>query len=137
MVQHDAFDSPTTARHVEPRARKGAGIIVLLVLMTIANVFMLVLGAVSWVEEVDHGADWGHDSSLQAIVWLTLMSLVAVIGLVGAWFTRKWGPRLYVLTAGFSLLLGLLISGGAGFSPLNLIGLGLAVGLWLHAENKW
>jgi hypothetical protein len=136
MVQHDSFDSPTTARHAEPRAKKGAGIVVLLVLMTLANVLVLVFGVVGWVDEVDHGAEWGDDS-LQVVVLLTLVSLVAVIGLAGAWFTRKWGPRLYVLTAGFSLLFGLVISGGEGFSPLSLVGVGLAVGLWLHAENKW
>ena len=136
MAHHDSADAPTTARQAEPRAGKSAGIIVLLVLMTLANALMLVVGAASWVDEVDHGAEWGDDS-LQLVVLLTLLSLVAVVGLAGAWFTRKWGPRLYVLTAGFGLLFGLLVSGGAGFSPLNVVGLGLAVGLWLHAESKW
>lgn len=136
MVQHDSPDSPTTSRHAEPRVKKGAGIVALLVLMTLANALVLVLGVVGWVDEVEHGAEWGDDA-LRLVVLLTLVSLVAVVGLVGAWFTRKWGPRLYVLTAGFSLLLGLLVSDGAGFSPMSLVGLGLAFGLWLHAENKW
>ncbi|ROP42355.1 hypothetical protein [Saccharothrix texasensis] len=136
MVQHDSFDSPNTTLRAEPRVKKGAGIVVLLVLMTLANALVLVLGVVSWVDEVDHGAEWG-DGPLRLVVLLTSVSVVAVVGLLGAWFTRKWGPRLYVLTAGFSLLFGLLVSGGAGFSPLNLVGLGLAVGLWLHAEAKW
>ncbi|XVS61348.1 hypothetical protein ACQPYE_23925 [Actinosynnema sp. CA-299493] len=136
MVQHDSANSPDITRLAEPRVRKGGGIVVLLVLMTLANALVLVLGVVGWVDEVDHGAEWGDDS-LRLVVLLTAVSLVAVVGLVGAWFTRKWGPRLYVLTSGFSLLFGLLVSGGAGFSPLNLVGLGLAVGLWLHAEAKW
>ncbi|MCC8249204.1 hypothetical protein [Saccharothrix luteola] len=136
MVQHDSPDSPITARHPEPRARKGGGIIALLVLMTLANAFTLVVAVVGWVDEVDHGAEWGDDS-LQFVVFVAFASLVAVIALVGAWFTRKWGPRLYVLTSGFSLLFGLLVSGGAGFSPLSLVSIGLAVGLWLHAESKW
>ncbi|QQQ73768.1 hypothetical protein IOD16_21175 [Saccharothrix sp. 6-C] len=136
MAQHDSSDSPNTTLRAEPRVKKGGGIVVLLVLMTLANALVLVLGVVSWVDEVDHGADWGDDP-LRLVVLLTSVSVVAVVGLLGAWFTRKWGPRLYVLTAGFSLLFGLLVSGGAGFSPLNLVGLGLAVGLWLHAEAKW
>lgn len=136
MVHHDSSDAPITARPAEPRARKSAGITLLLVLMTFANVLVLVVSVTGWVDEVEHGAEWG-DESLLLFAFSTLLSLVAITGLIGAWFTRAWGPRLYVITAGFSLLIGLLVSGGAGFSPLNLVGLGLAVGLWLHAENKW
>lgn len=137
MVQHNSFDSPATAgSQPEPRAKKGGAMIALLVLLTVANTFTLVVAVAGWVDEVDHGGDWG-DGVLPLLVFMALVSLVALVGLVGAWLTRKWGPRLYVLTAGFSQLVGLLVSEGAGFTPLNLVGIAFAVALWLKAESSW
>lgn len=129
MSQRSPFDPPVPAA---PKKR-GAGVIVLLVLLTFSNLGGLLLGVLGWADEASHGREW-DDAPLRAAVFVTLVSAIAVVGLVGAWMTRKWGPRLYVATAGLGLVLGL-VSGG--FSPLSLVGIALAVGLWIHAENSW
>jgi MFS family permease len=117
------------------RAKKSVGTIVLLVLLSLANALTLVVTIMAWVDEVDHGADF-DDRVLQAVALSAVLTAVAVVGLVGAWLTRKWGPRTYVSIAGLSLVLGLIISEGA-ISPLSLIGITLAVVLWLIAETNW
>ena len=117
------------------RVRKTGATVALLVLLTLSNVFVLVVGSVGWVDAADHGADW-DDESLRALVFATLMSLTAVVGLVGAWLTRKWGPRLYLVAAGAGLVVGLVLAEGV-VSPFSFLGIGLAAVLWLTAESNW
>ncbi|CCH31108.1 hypothetical protein BN6_38170 [Saccharothrix espanaensis DSM 44229] len=119
-----------------PRPKKGAGVIVLLVLMSLANTFTLVIGIAGMVDEIEHGRDW-DDDELRLAAFVTIMSLIAVTALVGAWLTRKWGPRLYVAATGLGLVIGLVITGGASFSPISLVGIALAAALWITAENNW
>jgi hypothetical protein len=116
----------------EGRVKKGAGMIVLLVLVSLANAFVLVLS----VGAVADAAEHGDEDLLPLLLLSTGLTVVAVVGLVGAWLTRKWGPRLYVGVAGVSLVLGLVIAEGA-ISPFSLVGVALAVGLWLTAEANW
>lgn len=119
----------------EPRAGKGAGTIVLLVLLSIANVLTLGLAVTTWIDEVDHGAEF-DDRVLQAAVITTFLTVVALAGLYGAWLTRQWGPRTYVGVGGVSLVVGLILSEG-NVSPLSFVGIALAVVLWLIAETSW
>lgn len=134
MIQPHTSEPPA-ASAPEPRIKKSKGMVVLLAYLTLANVFGLVLGIVGWADWSDHGSRY-DDMELRAVVFTTFASVVALIALGGAWATRRWGPRLYVGVAVLSLVIGLVITEGA-FSPLSLIGIALAVGLWLNAESNW
>jgi hypothetical protein len=113
------------------RTKKSAGAVVLLTLMTLSNVLVLVLGVSAWADAIDHG-----DEDLMLPAALTvIVSVVAIVALGGAWFTRLWGPRVYVVLAGAGLILGIIVS--HAFSPLSLVSVGLAVALWLIAESNW
>jgi predicted MFS family arabinose efflux permease len=116
----------------DARPRKGVGIIVLLVILSLANTFVLIIGIGAWADAVSHG----DDDSVGPIAVATIMTAIALAGIGGAWFTRKWGPRLYLVVSATSLVLGLIIFPGS-FSLLGLVGVGLAVGLWLNAEANW
>lgn len=111
----------------------GAGLIVLLSLLTLANVAELVL--VFWTGS--DGAMLG--SSVvddDPTLWLLDLGvvLVALIALGGAWFCRKWGSRLYLALQLMSFLFAL-VSGMVGMGmlvPLALAGL-----LFFIGESSW
>ncbi len=116
------------------RPRKSTGMVVLLVVLTLANSLSLLVGLMGWADEVEHGAEM-DEPLLQAFVFGSLISVVALVGIGGAWATRIWGPRLYAGCVVVSVLMSVFIL--HGFSPLSLIGVALAVGLWLSAESSW
>jgi hypothetical protein len=112
------------------RPSKSVGTIILLVVLTLANGYLLLVGIAAWLDAVDHG-----DEDLVPIAaTATVATVIALVGLGGAWFTRKWGPRVYVTVAGIGLLVGLT---NEAFSPLSLVGVGLAVVLLVIAEVNW
>jgi hypothetical protein len=115
------------------RPRLGAGLAVLLGVVTVANLAALVLTVMAWVDEVDHGAELG-DPALNLAVIGTLLSAAALVGVAAAWARRIWGPRLYVAAQviGFVLILALGAVGPLTFVPLLLAGV-----LWLVAEGNW
>ncbi|MBM7815203.1 hypothetical protein J7S33_31835 [Saccharothrix algeriensis] len=123
---------PSTPGAAEPRAKKHVGIIVLLVLLTLSNAALLLIGVVEIADQLDRS----RSSRLPALLFGALLSAVALAGLVGAWMTRKWGPRLYAAMAALGLVVGLVLTEGS-FSPLSLVGVGLAALLWVHAETNW
>lgn len=115
------------------RTKLGAGVIVLLVFISIANVLGLVIGVGVWGDEATHGGEL-DDLAMQAAVATTLLSVVALVGIGGAWARRKWGPRTYfgAQAAGFLFALALGAVGLLSFVPLLLAGL-----LWRFAERDW
>jgi len=115
------------------RPRLGAGVIVLLVFISIANVLGLVIGIGAWEDEATHGGDL-EDVTMQAAVATTLLSVVALVGIGGAWARRKWGPRTYLgaQAVGFLFALALGAVSLLSFVPLLLAGL-----LWRFAERDW
>ncbi|HWO67332.1 MAG TPA: hypothetical protein VNO31_45605 [Umezawaea sp.] len=136
MIQPHASESASERSASTPGVKKSVGMIVLLSYLTLSNTFALVLGIIGWADWSDHGSRF-DDMELRAMVFTTFASVIALIALGGAWATQLWGPRVYVAVAGLSLLIGLVITEGAGFSALSLIGVAIAVGLWLNAEANW
>jgi len=112
------------------RPRKNVGAIVLLVLLSISNIYLLLVGIAAWLDAVDHG----DEDLVPVAATVTILTAIAVVGLGGAWFTRKWGPRLYIGVGAIGLIVSL--SNGS-FSPIGLIGIGLALVLLLIAELNW
>lgn len=110
------------------RPRLGLGLVVLLVVLTVANVAGLVLGVSVWSAETTYGGDLGSLELLSILV-----TVVALTGLAGAWLRRPWGPRLYLAVQVAGLLFLLFTAPGAialpTFVPLLLAGL-----LWFLAR---
>jgi hypothetical protein len=105
--------------------RLGPGIVVLLVIITLANVFALAVGVMAWQDEATHGGD------LQAFLAIgTLLTVVALVGIGGAWARREWGATLYLgaQVTGFALTLFVV---PAALGPLSFVPLLLAGLLWL------
>jgi hypothetical protein len=133
MIQPPAFESSAASeRPAPPRAKKHAGMIFVLSLLTLSNAFGLLLGIVGWA---DHGSR-SDDELLRAAIFTTFLSAAALVALGGAWFTKLWGPRVYAATAVLGLIIGLANSQGA-FSPTSLMNVAVAIGLWITAENNW
>jgi hypothetical protein len=105
------------------KTRLGAGVIVLLAIITLANLYALVVGVMAWYDEFDHGGD------LQGLLAITTgLALVALVGVGGAWARQPWGATLYLgaQATGFLLVLFLGAVTALSFVPLLLAGL-----LWL------
>lgn len=82
----------TFAAAAENRPRKSTGVVVLLILLTVGNIVALILALGSWADMSSHG-----DEQLEGLLaFSVVLTLVALIGLGGAWATRKWGPQLYL-----------------------------------------
>ena len=121
----------TTATTSRPRL--STGLIVLLVLVTLANVLACALIVMTWIDETSHGADFG-DAELNAVLTAAVLSVGALAGIAGAWLRRRWGPRLYLAAQliGFVVLVATQAVG-----PLNLVPLVLAGALCWIAERDW
>jgi hypothetical protein len=77
----------------------GAGLLVLLIVLTVANVASLVLTWGSWTAvSRDGGGLVDHDTLP------LLASVIALVGLGGAWLMRSWGPPLYFATQALAFL---------------------------------
>jgi hypothetical protein len=110
---------------VKSGVRLGPGIVVLLVIITLANVFALAVGVMSWRYEATHGGD------LQGFLAIgTLLTVVALVGVAGAWARREWGATLYLGAQATGLAL-TLFAMPAALGPLSLVPLLLAGLLWL------
>ena len=109
------------------KARLRPGVIVLLVIVTIANVAAVVLAIDAWSVETSHGGDLGGLLMLSLLV-----TVVALVGIVGAWLQKRWGPPLYFATQAMGFLFLLFAAPDAitlfTFAPLVLAGL-----LWFLA----
>lgn len=110
------------------RSRLGPGLVVLLVVLTLANVAGLVLEVSAWSWETTYGGDLGVLALLSI-----LTTAVALAGLAGAWLRRPWGPPLYFAVQVAGLLCLVFAAPGAitlpTFMPLLLAGL-----LWFLAR---
>lgn len=137
MIEPQSSPSPVNPLGLETvsRPKKSVGVIVLLTLLSLSNTLVLILSLEGWIDYSDHGGS-RDDEVLWALGLGFFLTLIAIAGLVGAWMTRKWGPRLYVSVAGISLVLGLVLAGGS-VSPISFVGIALAVGLWFTAESNW
>lgn len=103
------------------------GLVVLLVVITVANLFALVIAAQAWYDETTHGGD------LAGIAMLSLLVTVAALaGLTGAWLRRSWGPPLYFAAQVMGFLF-LLFAAPEAIGPLSLVPLLLAGLLWFLA----
>lgn len=110
-------------------------IITVLALLTLVNTFALVILAVTWVDEVDHGADWG-DKELNYVVFATVLQAAAVGALVAAWFKRLWGAQVYLAIQGLALFI-LLITAPEAFGIQNIVPLVLAGVLVSMGGKAW
>jgi hypothetical protein len=107
------------------RPKLGAGVVVLLVIISVANVFALVLTVEAWQDEASHGGDLQGMAAFSA-----LLTVIALVGVAGAWLRRTWGPGLYfgAQATGFVFLL---IAAPSAISLLSFVPLLLAGLLWL------
>jgi hypothetical protein len=123
----------STSADAVAKPRLGAGVIVLLVFVSVANVVALAIGIGAWEDEATHGGDL-EDLAMQAAVATTLLSIVALVGIGGAWARRRWGPRTYLGAQAAGVLFALVLGavGLLSFVPLLLAGL-----LWWLAERDW
>jgi peptidoglycan/LPS O-acetylase OafA/YrhL len=98
--------------------------ITLLTLLTLANGFVFVALIFAWVDDVDHGGDWG-DKELNYIVFATVLQAAAVGALLAAWFKRLWGAQTYLAIQVLALFI-LLVTTPEAFSLQNLLSIALA-----------
>lgn len=111
-----------------PVPRLRPGLIVLLTIVSIANAFGLVLAIEMWHDEVSHGGDY-----VGLAVFTTGLTVLALVGIGGAWARRDWGPPLYfgAQAVGFLLALVVGVVGFVSFMPLLLAGV-----LWAMARSS-
>jgi hypothetical protein len=111
----------------------GAGVIVLLSLLTLANVAELVLVFWTGSDEAALGSSRTDDDPTWWLIEIGLV-LVTLVALGGAWLCRKWGSRLY-LALQLLFFLFVLVNGVIGMGmlvPLALAGL-----LFFIGESSW
>lgn len=110
-------------------------IITVLALLTLVNTFALVILAVTWVDEVDHGADWG-DKELNYVVFATVLQAAAVGALIVAWTKRLWGAQTYLAIQGLALFI-LLITAPEAFGIQNVLPVMFAGVLVSMGSRAW
>jgi hypothetical protein len=109
------------------RPRLRPGLIVLLVIVTLANLLALVIAVEAWYDETTHGGD------LAGLAMLSLLlTVVALAGIVGAWLRRPWGPPLYFAAQAMGFLF-LLVAAPDAITLLTFVPLVLAGLLWFLA----
>jgi hypothetical protein len=109
------------------RSRLRPGLIVLLVVVTVANVFALVIAGGTWYDEMVHGGDLAGIAALSMLV-----TVAALAGIAGAWRRRAWGPPLYAAAQAMGFLF-LLFAAPEAITPLTVVPLALAGLLWFLA----
>ena len=109
------------------RARLRPGLVVLLVVVTVANVFALVLAVQTWYDEMAYGGDLAGPAMLSLLV-----KTAALAGVAGAWLRRQWGPPLYFAAQVMGFLF-LLFAAPEAIGPLTFVPLLLAGLLWFLA----
>ncbi|MCT2583449.1 hypothetical protein [Actinophytocola gossypii] len=108
--------------------RYGTLTLALLALVTAANGLALVLNIDGWVRRASGPGSVGEAVLNPASVG-TALSVVALVGIVGTWLRRTWGPPLYFATQTIGFVLHLVVGAGlVGAVPLALAGL-----LWWSA----
>jgi len=128
-----AESAPTTdvpRPHVRPR--KSGRVVAFLAVLTLANVGALLVVASALADASDHG-----DEELAGLLVLSMIVTVAgLVGLGGAWTTRKWGPRVYLAAVVLDRLAAL-VAVPESFTPIAIVGVLLAVVLVCIAESSW
>jgi hypothetical protein len=115
----------STTENTRPRLRPG--LIVLLVIVTVANVLALVIAVEAWYDETSHGGDLAGLAVLSL-----LLTVVALAGIAGAWLRRPWGPPLYFAAQALGFLI-LLFAAPEAITLLTFVPLALAGLLWFLA----
>lgn len=111
----------------------GTGLIVLLVVITLANILALVIGIQAWYDEATHGGELDDLPMLAAVV-TTFGAVVALAGIAGTWLRRKWGPPVYAGVQAAALLF-LLVAAPEALGLFNFVPLLLAGLLWWLANS--
>jgi hypothetical protein len=113
---------------------KSVGVVILLSMITLFNLVTLMRVASLLTNEAKHG---GLDDKQGAVLAFgLLLCIVGLVGIGGAWRTRKWGPQLYLGALVVDRAVAL-VADPSFFSPLLLIGIALAVVLLCIAESNW
>lgn len=108
----------------EGRAKLRPALVVLLVFVTIANVAALALTVMAWQDELSHGGDLAG-----LMVFASLLTVIGLVGIGGAWARRSWGPPLYFGAQATGFLL-TLVAAPSAIGPLTFVPLVLAGLLW-------
>ncbi|WNV89250.1 hypothetical protein [Umezawaea sp. Da 62-37] len=118
----------------DPSRRRPAVVTGLVVLLAVYTSARSLIGVIDWVDRARGGVDLADPALLSAIVTV-LAGVVALAGLLGAWSTRRWGPRLYA-AATVTSLLGAVFLHQAVTVPA-VAGAVIAIGFWRYAETTW
>lgn len=110
--------------------RRSGGVTALLVVLTVLGVVSLVLAFSLMADASRHNRD---EVGLFGLG--TVLAVVALIGLGGAWATRYWGPWLYLVAVVVDRLVALVVA--PGYFLLSVVGVALAVALVVYAERHW
>ena len=117
----------------ENRPRKSGGIVALLAVLTVLNLIVLGIAArTGWPTR------WttATRSFAGMMTFSLVVSLIGLIGLGGAWATRKWGPRVYLGAILLDRIVALIVM-PEFFPPVAIVGILLAVFLVRAAERDW
>ncbi|MGX7827162.1 hypothetical protein ACTG9Q_18945 [Actinokineospora sp. 24-640] len=105
--------------------------ITLLAVLSLLNLLALIVLGLAWSDAADQGGD-----GLGFVAVAVILQLIAVSGLVAAWFKKLWGAWLYLGLQAFSLLLTLVIAPEAlGFQ--SILPLILAGALAAQCKKAW
>lgn len=115
----------STTEDTRPGLRPG--LIVLMVIVTVANLFALWIAVEAWYDETTHGGDLAGLAMLSMLV-----TVAALAGITGAWLRRAWGPPLYFAAQAMGFLF-LLFAAPDAITPLTFVPLLLAGLLWFLA----
>jgi hypothetical protein len=103
-----------------------------LTVLTVLNLIVLGIAAYGMADALDHG-----DEEIAGMMTFSLVvSLIGLVGLGGAWATRKWGPRVYLGAILLDRIVALIVM-PEFFPPVAIVGILLAVFLVRVAERDW
>ncbi|EHR52067.1 hypothetical protein SacmaDRAFT_3864 [Saccharomonospora marina XMU15] len=132
MTANDAGGTRLPPRRREADRELGKPVVVLLTVLTLANVYAMVSGVALVADEFEHGSELDDLSARLAV--LSLAEAVVSLGfLTAVWLRQLWGVHAYLAV---KVVMVLLISVAARhFVPLALLPTLLGVLLWAAVHH--
>ncbi|NIJ11130.1 hypothetical protein FHU38_001474 [Saccharomonospora amisosensis] len=132
MTTNDAGGTRLPSGRREADRELGKPVVVLLTLLTLANVYAMVSGVALVADEFEHGRELDDLSTRLAVLSL-VEAVVSLAFLTAAWLRRLWGVHAYLAV---KVVMVLLISVAARqFVPLALLPALLGVLLWAAVHH--